>query len=83
MVSWPFSESELRGVPSSSIKFLGVEGEGRGGIKDLTIPDVRTAVDATQGGANRHIQLTMQPTRPSLSDAIRILGRLNFPAAAK
>ena len=56
---------------------------GGGKIKDLAKPDVRTLVDATQGGANQHILLTMQPARPSLSDAIRIADCLGKPAAAK
>ena len=30
-----------------------------GEINDLTMPDVRTLVDATQGGVSRHINLTM------------------------
>ena len=45
---------------------------GGGKIKDLAKPDVRTLVDATQGGANQHILLTMYPARPSLADALRI-----------
>ena len=36
-----------------------------------------------KGGANRHSRLTMQTTRPSLADAIRILDRLSDPAASK
>ena len=56
---------------------------GGGGIVDLAKPDVGTLVDATQGGANQHIRLTMQTTRPSLSDAARIMDRRNDPAAEK
>ena len=52
-------------------------------IQDLATPDVRTLVDATQGGANQHIRLTMQPTRPSHTAALRILDVLDNPAAAK
>ena len=52
-------------------------------IEDLTLSDVRTVVDATQGRANQHIHIAMQPTRPSLSDAMRILNRLNDPAKDK
>ena len=52
-------------------------------IKYLAKPDVRMLVDATQGGANQHIRLTMQPARPSLSDSLRITDRLEKPAAEK
>ena len=34
-------------------------------------------------GVGHHIHLTMQPTRPSPADAIRIVGRLKDPAASK
>ena len=40
-------------------------------------------VDATQWGANQKIRLTMQPTRPSLSDTQRVLDIPNDPAAEK
>ena len=40
-------------------------------------------VDATQGGVDREIRLTMQPTRPTLADAIRIMEVLKKPAAEK
>ena len=39
--------------------------------------------DATHGGADQKIRLTMQPTRPSLTDALRIAEVLEKPAAAK
>ena len=39
-------------------------------IKDLTKPDVRMLVDATQWGASQHIRLAMQPTGPSLVDCL-------------
>ena len=65
------------GIPPIPINSRGTE------IKDLERPDVRTLADAAQGGANRHIHLTMQPTRPSLEDAMRILGLLKDPAAEK
>ena len=54
-----------------------------GGIKDLTKLDARMLVDAAQGGANQHIRLTMQPTRPILADFLRVLEILENPAAAK
>ena len=40
-------------------------------------------VGATQGGANQHIRLTMQPARPSLAGCLRVLDLLENPAAAK
>ena len=52
-------------------------------IKDLAKPDVRMLVDATQGGVNQKIRLTMQPTRPSLADCLRVLDLLENPAGAK
>ena len=52
-------------------------------IKDLTKPDVRMLVGATQGGVSQHIRLTMQPTRPSLVDCLRILDLLKNPAGEK
>ena len=39
--------------------------------------------DATQGGVDKHIRLAMQPTRPSLADAVGIMDLLNDPAAEK
>ena len=60
-------------MPSSSITF-------HGWVEDLTKPDFPTLADATHGGVNQHIHLTMQPKRPSLSDAIPIWGRLKDPA---
>ena len=53
------------------------------GVKDLAETDARTYVDATKGGADQHIHLTMQPTGPSHSGAMRILGRLKIPVAAQ
>ena len=47
------------------------------------MPDVRTLVGATQGGADRRIRLTIQPDRTSLAEAMRILDRLKDPAAEK
>ena len=47
-------------------------------IADLTKPDVRTVADATQSGFGHHIHLAMQPTRPSLADAMRILDGLKI-----
>ena len=47
------------------------------------MPDVRTLADAAQGGANRHIRLDAKPTRPSLADAVRIIGGLKNPVGAK
>ena len=74
----PFSESELRAKYTKCLlNSLGAE------IKDLTRPDVRTLCDAAHGGANRHIHLTMQPERPSLAEAVRIIGGLKIPAGAK
>ena len=46
------------------------------GAKYPTRPDFRALVD-------QHIHLAVQPTRHSLSDALRILNRLNDPAEAK
>ena len=65
---------KYRKVPLNS---LGTES------KDLTRPDVRTIVDAAQGRTGRHIRLTMQPTRPSLAGAMRIIDSLGNPASAK
>ena len=45
--------------------------------------DGSTLVDAARGWANQHIHLTMQPTRPSLADAMRITDGLRYPAGAK
>ena len=39
--------------------------------------------DASQGGVNQKILLTMQLTRPSLADALRFLDIPNDPAASK
>ena len=39
--------------------------------------------DATRGGANQHIRPEMKPARPSFSDDMRILNRLNDQAAEK
>ena len=52
-------------------------------MKDLTKPYVRTLVDATQGGVDRNIRLTIHPVRPSLADAARIMDRLIDPGASK
>ena len=51
-----------------------------GGIKDLAKPDVRTLVDATQGGVSQKIRLTTQPTKPRLAGALRVLDILEIPA---
>ena len=40
-------------------------------------------VGAAQGGVSQHIRLTMQPTRTSLVDCLRVLDLLENPAAAK
>ena len=56
----------------SFLNSLWVEMEG------LAIPDVRTLVGATQGGAHQQIWIAMQPTRSSLADAIRILDGLEI-----
>ena len=40
-------------------------------------------VTATQGGVDQKIRLTTQPTRPSLSDFLRVLDLLENPAGAK
>ena len=55
----------------------------RGGIKDLTIPYVRTLVDAAQGWVGQHIHLAMQSTRPSLAGAVRITDGLRYHVGAK
>ena len=52
-------------------------------IKDLAKPDFRKLADATQGGGNRHIRLTMQPERTILVGALRIADLLGKPVAAK
>ena len=39
--------------------------------------------EAAQGGASQKILLTMQPSRPSLAGALRILDVLGKPAEAK
>ena len=53
------------------------------GIEDLARPDVGTLVDAAQGGGNQHIRLTMQPVRPGIADARRILDVLENPIGSK
>ena len=78
LVSGPFSWEQLSiKYPKVLLNSLGAE------IKDLTKPDVRMLVDATQGGVNQQIRLTMQPTRPSLADCLRVLELLEKPAGAK
>ena len=63
LASVPFTLEQLRGeYPKVLLKSPEAE------IKDLARSDVGTLVGATQGGANQEILLTMQPTRPSLSD---------------
>ena len=47
------------------------------------MPDVGTLVGETQWGPDQHIWLAMQPTRPCLSDAVRILDGIGDPAGAK
>ena len=82
LVSGSFPESESTAhYPKVLLNSPGGGWLGGGGIKDLAKPDGRTLVDATQGGVNRHILLTTQPTRPSLADAVGIMDRLNDPAA--
>ena len=54
-----------------------------GRIEDRVKPDVETLVDAARGGVDQQIRPAMQPTKPSLADAARIMDRLNGPAAAK
>ena len=54
-----------------------------GEIKDLAKSDVRALVDATRGGVSRHIRLTMEHARPSLSDSLSTTDCLEKPAAAK
>ena len=49
------------------------------GVGYLEKPDVSNLVGSTQGGANQHIHLTMQPTRTSLADAVRTLEDLKNP----
>ena len=68
LASGPVSESELRGKYANDL--LNPLG---GVIKDLAGTDVRTLVDATQGGANQPIWLAMQPTRSSLAADMRII----------
>ena len=53
------------------------------GVGDLSRPDVRPLVDATHGGGNQHILLTMKPARPSLSGAMRIVDGRKIPVGAK
>ena len=78
LVSGPFSLEQLYSkYPKVLLNSLGGE------IEDLTKPDVRMLADATQGGSNQHILLTMQPARPSLADCLRALDLLGNPAAAK
>ena len=78
LVSRPFSESDLgEKYNPFLLNSSGAE------IKELSRPDVITLADATQGGANRHILLTMHPTSPSLADTVRISDRLSDPAEAK
>ena len=77
LVSGPSAESELRGkYPKVPLNSLGSE------IKTL---QNRTSEHwPTQPkGADQKILLTIQPTRPSLADAIRITDCLEKPAAAK
>ena len=52
-------------------------------IKDPARPDFRTLVYSDQWGVDQHIHLAMQSDRPSLSGALRVLNRLNDPAAGK
>ena len=52
-------------------------------IQDRTRPYFGALVDSTEGGANQQIHLEMQPDRPSLADALRLLNSLKGPAAAK
>ena len=78
LVSAPCSDSALMAKYSKApLNSPGPE------IKDLARPDVRTLADATQGGVNRHIRLTIQPTRPGLADALRIFDILKCPTGAK
>ena len=67
----PFYESELR------VKFQKSLLNSLGG-KYPTKPDVSTLVGATRGGVNQHIRPTMQPTRLSLADSLRLLYHLNI-----
>ena len=78
LVSGPLTESELKAkYHKVLLNSLGAE------IKDFAKPDVGTLVDATQWGDSQKIRLTMQPTRPSLAGALRVLGILEIPAAEK
>ena len=79
LVSDPFSESELR---SKYPKVLLNSVWGRG-ADDPTTPDVRMLADATQGGANQHIWLAMKPSRPRLSESMRILFVLGNPVGTE
>ena len=54
-------------VPKSSTTFHRCEK-----MEDLAKPEVRMPADATQGGANEHLLLTVQPKRTSLSDCLRV-----------
>ena len=65
---------QYRNIPLNSVG---------GDIKDLTMPDVGTLVDDTQGGVNQRIRLTMHPTLPGLADAMRILNVSKRPISAK
>ena len=78
LVSAPFSESEIRmEYPKVLLNPPWAE------TNDLTRPDVRTLVDSTHGGENRHIHHAIQTTSPSLADAMRAIKGLKKPAAAK
>ena len=54
-----------------------------GEIEDRTMADVRTLDDATKGVSIHLIWLTMKPTRPSISDSMRITDDLKFPIGSK
>ena len=77
LVSVPLPESGL------IVNYPQVLSESLGRITDLTRPDMVTLADATQWGVDQHIHLAMQPARPSLADALRVLNRPIDPAASR
>ena len=75
----PFSKEELLDHwPDAKVCAVGVE------LKDLRDKTkIRVLVDATQGGVNQEINLTMAPTRPGLVDVLRVLEFFVDPVSIK
>ena len=79
-IEGPFSLQQLEANWGSAINICAI------GIEEKNLSDpskIRVLVDATQGGVNQNIALSMAPKRPGLVDALRAVALLKQPSFVK